>query len=285
MKPPSTPSDESSNDAVWISMLVQKAWQKAGADESGRAAKVAAMNALFAEAHETRWRTRPTEEPTTPVDEEACETAGTASTPAKRETITDITDGLCCAHGLVCNTKAAVLVKKLDVERLLELSAAKAEAYRRLWPELVHEVAPKLRASCVDEMGRLLGSDEVCAVCNAASGGEVGPSSAAGGGKARRMQIRRRYPSGVVRKPGKGFVNLPKDGSTPTGAVLRALVLEQLGFVVAKLHVQNKQGSEVELEDKAPLGSDADAIIVERDESTPPHREAAAFQGSVFRGS
>jgi hypothetical protein len=189
-----------------------------------------------------------------------------------------LTESLLCPHGLVANPRTAFLVRRSEVDRLLDLSAKKAEAYRTLWPHV--RAVPQYRAGACHQ--DLLPFSATCTVCQ--SKGTAGDSAAtAAPTSVRQLCVKRRYqPSKVVRKVGQ--LPLPDGHEPATGASLRTAIRDLLKLLVSSLRVE-LQGAEVELGSDQPLDDAVDTVIVEKDESDPPVREAAAFSGSIFRSS
>lgn len=241
-------------------------------------------------------------------ESQSAEESGAAAAPLQQLVGADhfevnLTEGLLCPHGLICRPRSGFLARRADVEKLLELAASKEQAYKCLWPDA--RAVPRVRTGLPGNA--LLGPTDVCTQCRAgnalglasssvdSTGGAAGtagaPGGAPGAGAAqatqRKLLVRQRYPSGVVRK--KGTLALPAAGDSPIkGAALRALVRTQLSLPVAHLWVlrgcEGGPEEEVELQDGDTLEDRIEKVVVQKDEATPPAVEATAFQGSVFRG-
>eukprot|EP00927_Polykrikos_kofoidii_P041630 TRINITY_DN35484_c0_g1_i1.p1 TRINITY_DN35484_c0_g1~~TRINITY_DN35484_c0_g1_i1.p1 ORF type:complete len:1242 (-),score=236.65 TRINITY_DN35484_c0_g1_i1:189-3719(-) len=199
--------------------------------------------------------------------------------------------GLLCPHGLLCRSRCGTPTLRTDVEALLVAARKKELAYRALWPDAA--VVPRVRSGLPNN--RLLAFDAICPECQHMSGSSVTAGAAAAMGNAaasaaprpcRKIVVRRRYHSGVMRKAGP--LSIPADAPV-TAAEVSQLVVEQLNFHVARLIVpetETTSGTEMELEAEDVLDGSVNLIVVEKDENAvPPEREAAAFEGCIFRSS
>lgn len=273
---------------VWVSPKLRQIWQRVTTSmlsvAAGPQRKVAQWRAFLSEVHDARFGAA-----AATADAGAGVGAAATSAPETKDSkvATEspmqgqaaILDGLLCPHGGLRRPRSPFLVQRRDLEVLLERAADKERAYAELWPESRH-TAPRLSVGHPDS--RLLGFDDICTECSCTSS----RSSQAGTMEISPLQrclvVRRRYPSGAVRKQGE--VVLP-EGVQATGLFLRALVHEQLKMPLAKVFVQNpeKTSSETELKNEEVLGDLVEVIIVEKDETVAPEREAVAFEGSIFR--
>lgn len=299
-----------SDEVVWASLRAQNAWRRAAvtadaADRDGatlqaqwqgflneaRAVRFGAGASVVAdeEAPAEQAEDEPMEPPAQPDDgdggtvKERAASAAKAASPAEDAFEVSLLSGLVCEHGLISRPRSGFLVRRSKMTRLLELAAAKEHAYQSLWPEA--RAVPRMRTGL--PCGELLGFGDVCLECRADGGGArpgASPAHASGSRarQARNITVRRKYVSGAIRK--QGIVTVP-EGQVPTGAALRAAVREKFRFQVlhvfqpgANLSTTGKEVSEHEV-----LATGVDNVIVEKDETAPPEREAAAFEGSVFR--
>lgn len=291
-------ADGRGEEAVWLPLKVQRLWQKVlggtGGTAKGQAWELLALRAFLREVHEARWGGRAWQDEGKPEDglelqeffaaprcaEPRVRAAGTGGLDRCE---VHLTEGLLCPHGRVGNPRAAFLVRRVEVETLLELSAAKGKAYRALWPHV--RVVPQYRGGPRGQL--LLPSAATCSVCQgkASPSGEgttaaTSAAAAAAAASQRKLCVKRRYASKVLRKVGQ--LPVPDGDEAPTGAALRELVRELLSFTVSSLRVE-VQGEEMDLGNDQPLEDAVETIIVEKDETEPPAREASAFSGSIFR--
>mmetsp|Transcript_132341 Transcript_132341/g.294949 ORF Transcript_132341/g.294949 Transcript_132341/m.294949 type:complete len:1145 (+) Transcript_132341:151-3585(+) len=274
-------SEGRGDDAVWVASRLQKVYQKI-TSKTTQPWQVSVWSAFLSEARGARW---PDFGTAMEVDSEAqaesaevakpsAPTTSPAAAASLGQSEVNLTEGLVCEHCLIYRPKAGILVRRSEIEQLLEISAAKEQAYRELWPESV--TVPCLRSGLPD--GALLGFGDVCTECRSDGGGRASASTS--GTLKRILVVRRRYTSGVTRK--QGNVAMPAGSEAITGAALRALVQEQLSLPVARLWVMTGT-AEVELRDDENLGVDVEQLLVEKDEAPEP--EAAAFKGSIFCGT
>lgn len=259
---------------VWVSQKLRQVWKKIAASVPSTAAepqrRVAQWRVFLSEVREARFGAS--------ADSVGPEAGATAAVETKQHT-TAILDGLLCPHGNLKRPRTPFLVQRQDVELLLERSAAKERAYAEMWSEARH-TAPRLRVGHPDN--RLFGFDDICEECSATGSRLSQASTTEPVASQRSLIVRRRYPSGIVRK--QGDVMIP-EGEPITGTSLRALVHEQLKMPVAKVFPQipGNASSETELKNAEVLSDSVEAIIVEKDETVAPEKEAVAFEGSIFR--
>lgn len=281
-------SEDRADDVVWLSLRVQKLWQKAidaGGATKGQPSQLVVVRAFLREVHAARWlgHSMAAEEPD---QEDAPADASLGSAPAQSSTNAsvqagtgevDLTVGIVCEHGLVCNTRAGFLARRNDVVELLQLANAKEQAYQELWRHT--PVVPRMRSGVSD--GELLSFGETCSVCgvDGRAGVTTGMGNADSAGVHKLLTVKRRYPSsGVTRRHGNLAV-----GESVTGSELRELLLEQFKYPVLRVFAE-LNGKEVELQSGDKLEEAVSCIVVEKDESVA-NREASAFQGSIFRSS
>jgi len=273
------------NEAVWVANRLQRAWQKMlGANSAAAKAQpweLLALRAFLKEVHEARWGGRAPPEEVREEDpaskEDSVGSAVAPQTSAKAPSAPaglNLTEGLVCSHGLIVNPKGGFLVKRAEIAKLLDISREKAKAYTAVWPH-AHAV-PRIRAGLGGQ--DVLGYDDMCLKCLAGNGSAA--SSAQPVCTQRKLLIKRRYASKVTRKV--GAITIPDSDEPTTGKVLAGLLRDQLKLPVAKI-LRDVEGEEVELADAQPLEDDTETVIVEKDETEAPAREAAAFQGSIFR--
>jgi len=204
----------------------------------------------------------------------------------------NLTAGILCQHGLVAKTRSAFLARRTDICELLEISKEKGKAFMDLWPHV--RAVPCIRAGVASRRCWGDGLHGFGATCGACRGdGAMAASEAQsgmGGGSFRRLMVRRRYASKVIRRVGQ--VDLPDAEEALSFQCLRDLVKDQLKFPVSRIFLDIDSAEEIELRGTATLetweevsGVTIKTIIVEKDESTPPAKEAAAFQGSIFRSA
>lgn len=280
------------NEAVWVAMRVQKRWSKV-VSTTGATAKsslpwqLAALRAFLREVQEARWFGRGL--PEEPAQDEVCpdgpkptqpaHAVGAATGTRLESCEVNLTSGLLCDHGLVNNPRAGFLARRAEVELLLEISRDKELAYVQLWPHL--RAVPQLRSGLAG--GELLSFGDTCPTCRGDPGAGSSMQDALATAGQRQLNVKRRYPSGVTRR--QGTVVLPDAANElATAGSLRRLVREQLGLPVARLFREALEG-ETCLQDNELLDDALESIIVEKDETVAPSREATAFQGSIFRSS
>jgi len=260
-------------DVCWVSLRLQKTWMSvAGGTADESALLPSAMMAFLMEVKAARFAGTVEEEPDAEVAPASAIAQPDHKVASKAESCdTNLLEGLLCTHGRVGRPRAGFLVRRGDLERLVELSQEKEAAYKRLWPKA--RVVPRLRTGCYG--GKLMCFNDICSQCC----GDGSSTTVAGPTALRSLVIRRRYPSGHVRK--QGSVSIPDDGEPITASILRDLVKAQLSIPVSKLFIPEGK-KDVELNNAETLGETVDKLIVEKDEAV--QQEVAAFQGSIFRG-
>lgn len=192
--------------------------------------------------------------------------------------------GLLCQHNLVCRPKAGFLVRRADVTRLLEISAAKAQCYTELWRE--RRAIPRLRSGLPDD--RLLCVSDVCSCsCNGDGVPEHAAPAAGTTASGRLLSVRRRFASGHTRKQGCISVPEAEGANGPlqlSCSTVKSACRDAFRFTVSRLFVRGPDGMDVEMAADEILGSKVDVVYIEKDESaTPAEHEGAAFDRSVFR--
>jgi len=269
-------------DVVWMDARVYRQWQKqvpTAGEGSNANLTAAALTAFLKEAQSVRYPQRSTAARSSAMDE--TNTAPTSQVDEIRRDArrchVSVQGGLLCAHDLVSRPRAGILVQRQDLQDLANISQAKQQAYKTLWPRAN---VPRLSMGRKD--GRLACYQETCTKCV----GEGVTSMRVGRTAQRFLVVRRRYPeSGCVRKTGN--VALPDSDEPITGGVVRELVKEQLKLPVSKVIVPacpETGDVDVELRKNDALGDTVEKVVVEKDETVQPEREATAFQGSIFRG-
>lgn len=290
-----------SEEAVWVSTRVHNAWRKVTRTAGCRSAAQlrADWRAFVAEAHKARWggSSSSTASGAAAEDPDA-NVAGTEGgdaegSPSKKPTgaaepgegspaagsEVSLIAGLTCVHELCSRPRAAFLVRRADVVRLLEASSAKERRYMELWPGA--RSVPRYCSGLPG--GQLLGFSDVCTECRGDAGAIRTVSEDAAGSQLRTFTVRRRFSSGCNRKQGTVTVPVTSEALAVSCRQLRAACREKLGWPVARLLVLGRDGEEVELANDDLVGESVSIVTVEKDESaTPAEREGAAFEGSVF---
>mmetsp|Transcript_99379 Transcript_99379/g.290069 ORF Transcript_99379/g.290069 Transcript_99379/m.290069 type:complete len:1088 (+) Transcript_99379:52-3315(+) len=290
------------SEAVWIATRVHNVWRKVTRVVGCRTASQlrADWRSFVAEAHRARWGGSSSSTASGVTHEESDPNSGSGEvreaegSPAKQTAAAsegcssptatgpevNLLAGLTCIHGLMNRPRAAFLVRRADVVRLLETSSTKERLYTELWPGA--RSVPKFCSGLLG--GQLLSFGDVCTECRGDSGAARTTNEDAVGVQLRTFTVRRRFSSGCNRKQGTISAPVTSEAGTVTCREVKAACREKLGWPVARLLVLGQDGEDMELANDDLVGDSVSIVIVEKDESaTPAEREGAAFEGSVFR--
>lgn len=260
------------SDAVWISQRLNKLWGKlavVGAGTSGPQMLRARFQAFLEELRSLRFeKSREPEETAEKLKFPSEETS------EKPPFWVSLQGPLLCRHGLVCKPRSAFLAKRADVEAVLQAALRKEEAYRAMFKEARAHDVPRLVSGLPG--GQLCSFNDVCLDCNGTEAS--GQGSGTNRGK-RTLTLKRRFQSGILRKLALGL-EVALSGPITAAQIVKD-VKDQHKFQVLRLWSSRALGEEAEIDLKhGVVEEDVDTLIVEKDEV---EREAAAFEGTVFR--
>lgn len=287
-------------ETAWVSLRVHNIWRKAAArfSATGSNSLRAQWKAYLHEVQLMRYgrsslvsnsSTEPAQEDEEDEDANALDSSSISkqhpceATPALPSAELRILGGLICGHERVCRQRAAVVVRRAELQALLEVSAEKERAFAELWPEAPPRLRPRLRSGLPD--GRLLAFNDVCTECRIVS--TPTPATAVPAAQAklegrRVFAVRRKYASGTIRKQGSVTVALSASG-TITASAVRAAIESQLKMPVLRLHLPGVGGGpDIELKSYEVISEEQDTVVAEKDEV---EREGTAFNNSVFMSS